>query len=279
MIDILLSTYNGEKYLAEQIESLLNQTYTEWTLTIRDDGSNDGTISIIEKYAAEYPDKIKFLEEEKINLGYIKSFERLLQYSSAEYIMFCDQDDCWLSDKIELSINAIKQQEYTHGNSTPILVHTDLYVTDEKLNIRHESFARYSGLDINFIEKNIHYLGICNTVTGCATLFNKALKETMLPFNPSCIHDEWAGICAKKYGILLFIPQSTILYRQHGKNSLGAVEGRFSVLDKIKNIKKVLRIMNNKYRTTKNIIYTSYLHFLYYKILYTFRCRINIKTK
>lgn len=277
MIDILLSTYNGEKYLAEQIESLLNQTYQEWVLIIRDDGSSDKTVEIIERYIAKYPDKIKFSGEDRTNLGYIKSFEQLLNFSRAEYIMFCDQDDVWLPNKIEICMNAIKREEKKSGTDTPILVHTDLYVTDERLNVRHESFIKYSGVDVIFLEHDIHYLGICNTVTGCTTLFNRALKEKMLPFNPACIHDEWAGICAKKYGILLFIPQSTILYRQHGKNALGAVEGKFSIADKIKNIKTVLQIMHDKYKTTKKIIYNSRFHFLYYKILYTFKCRIKSK--
>ena len=101
MIAILMSTYNGERYLREQIDSLLNQTYKDWKLYIRDDGSTDETISIIESYVNDYPDLIVLLKDDLGNLGSARSFMRILSVVDADYYMFCDQDDVWLPNKVK----------------------------------------------------------------------------------------------------------------------------------------------------------------------------------
>jgi len=110
-IDILLSTYNGEQYLRNQIESIINQTYKNWRLLIRDDGSQDKTIEILEYYLRKHKDKIVLIEDGQKHLGASKSFFRLLGYSDAKYIMFCDQDDVWLPYKIEKTYNKMKELE------------------------------------------------------------------------------------------------------------------------------------------------------------------------
>ena len=107
-IEILMATYNGEKYIREQIDSIISQTYSNWTLLIRDDVSKDDTVKIIKEY--EKKDKrIKLLEDNKGNLGFVKNFEELLKNSSEDFIMFSDQDDYWLEDKIEKYINELKK--------------------------------------------------------------------------------------------------------------------------------------------------------------------------
>ena len=104
-VDILLATYNGERFLQKQIDSILQQTYSNFTIYIRDDGSKDGTIKIIKDYAQKYPNKILFIEDILGNLGVTQNFNELMKYSSANYIAFSDQDDIWLPQKIEKSFD------------------------------------------------------------------------------------------------------------------------------------------------------------------------------
>lgn len=274
MIDILLSTYNGALYIGQQIESIINQTCTDWILTIRDDGSTDNTVAVIESYAKLFPDKIRLLQDNSGNIGYKRSFEKLLSSSSNGYVMFCDQDDVWLTDKISRTFEVMIRAEQQYGNDTPILVHTDLTVVDQNLKELHPSFAAYTGFDPNVIDKNIYYLGICNTTTGCTTLFNRALARIALPFYHDAIHDEWVAICAKKYGQIIYLPQSTILYRQHNANTIGVKDNKFSLTNRIAHLKKVYTEMMDKYRHTRRIIYPNFFVFLWYKIVYTIRYRL-----
>lgn len=131
MIDILLSTYNGEKYLYAQIVSIQKQTMQNWRLLVRDDGSTDNTIDILESFALT-DKRILFLKDNKGNLGVVRSFEQLLYYSTANYIMFVDQDDVWLPNKIEHTLQAILKME-TKEPDKSLLVFTDVFVVDSEL--------------------------------------------------------------------------------------------------------------------------------------------------
>lgn len=273
MIDILLSTYNGEKYLAEQLDSLFRQSFQEFRIIVRDDCSSDGTIAILQRYQSAHPYKMEIIYGEH-NIGYIKSFEYLLSISTSDYAMFCDQDDVWMPEKISVSLRRMKQCEATYGTATPILVHTDLKVADENLNIICHSFIAYSGIPVVPLEKDIHYLGFSNTATGCTSIFNRALISIALPFRNGIMHDAWMAISAKMYGQIDFVAEPTILYRQHGHNSLGAKGGRFSVKQKLSSIQEVFANACNAYRSTKGIIYRNIFQFLYYKIIYTIRYRL-----
>lgn len=224
-IDILLSTYNGSRFLSEQLDSILCQTNTQWKLFIRDDGSKDTTREIIEKYVSAHPEKIVWINRNDIrNVGVIKSFEELLNYSSAQYFMFCDQDDVWLPNKIDLTLNKIKELEKLHSVSRPIVVHTDLKVVDGKLNTISESMFAISRATPQMIYKNIYYTFICNCVTGCTLMGNMKSREISLPF-PQFIdmHDSWVPRrTLLEGGVVATIYESTMLYRQHGFNVLGA---------------------------------------------------------
>ena len=111
MVEILMPVYNGEKYLAEQIDSILSQSYSEWILKIRNDGSTDNSQTIIDQYCNKYPDKIKCIKEPKENIGLIKSLNILLENPIGNYLMFSDQDDIWLKDKIIDTLTEIKKIE------------------------------------------------------------------------------------------------------------------------------------------------------------------------
>lgn len=269
MIDILLSTYNGARYLHEQIDSIINQSFTDWHLLIRDDGSTDNTVVIVDDYCQKYPRKIKKITDTFGNVDVIRSFEILLENSTADYIMFCDQDDFWLPNKIELSFNKIKQMENQYGLDIPLLVHTNLKVVDENRNLICDSFWKYSALKPEILDKNIYYLSICNCVTGCTVLINKKAKEISLPFiAPIEMHDVWIALHVKKYGEIDYLYIPTIEYRQHAANILGAEPASFSIIRRFFKMKEVIRENKMKYRYYHPFVFKSVFQYLYYKLKY-----------
>ena len=235
-ISILLSTYNGEKYLKEQLDSLFLQTYNDFNILIRDDGSTDKTKDILKEYKNNYPNKMQIIEDDIGNLGSSKSFMKLLEYSSdCEYIMFCDQDDVWLPEKTELTLKKIIEMEEEFGD-IPLLVHTELEVVDEKLNTINSSFMNFQKIDPK--KNKFHNLLIQNTITGCTVMINRQLAQMCLPIPDGAImHDCWIGLVASKFGKIGYLDESMIKYRQHKSNTIGA-KG-FDVNFVLKSIKKV----------------------------------------
>ena len=221
-IDILLATYNGERYLSNQLDSIINQSYDNWKILIRDDGSKDGTLEIIEWYTKKYYNKIFLIEDEKKNLGICGNFSELLNYSHSNYAMFCDQDDIWIKDKIKITFQKMKEMENTYGSKCPILVHTDLIVVDKKLEKISNSFWKFSYLN-PVTQKKFSKLLIQNFVTGCTIMINRALKNIspVIPENAMC-HDWWLALIACAFGKIESIPMPMVLYRQHLSNEIGA---------------------------------------------------------
>jgi glycosyltransferase involved in cell wall biosynthesis len=221
-VDILLATYNGADFLGEQLDSLLRQTCRDWQLLIRDDGSEDRTLTIIESYIASRPGQIYLLKDNHRALGAAGNFAKLIKYSQAEYTLFCDQDDVWLKEKLELSLKRIQELEAAHGKATPLLVHTDLKVVDKNLTTLANSFWQHQNLDPS-TGKQWNRLLVQNVVTGCTTIINRALREVAMPIPGAAImHDWWLALVASLLGRVEFIDQPTILYRQHGHNDTGA---------------------------------------------------------
>ncbi len=220
---ILLSTCNGERYLAEQLDSLLRQTRQDFLIVARDDGSRDGSRALLEDYARSNPRHFRLLADEGVNLGARGSFARLLEYAldlDPAYLMFCDQDDIWHEDKIERQMALMERTEA--GDTTiPILVHSDLEVVSAANRSIAPSFTAYQGLDTarnGFIE-----LAMSNLVTGCTALFNAALAKRALPIPPEAImHDWWLALTASAFGRLAFSGEATVRYRQHDANAIGA---------------------------------------------------------
>ena len=274
MIDILLSTYNGERFLKKQLDSILSQTYTEWRLLVRDDGSSDNTNAILKEYHQKNSQKIIiFPNNINQNIGVIKSFEFLLQQSNNEYIMFCDQDDIWLPNKIEISFNTIKELEVKHSSSTPIAIHSNLTLIDENENLLHNSFWQFANIRPNILNTNIKFLAISNSATGCTMMINKALKNIVLPFPEKVyMHDMLIALIACKHGILHPIYQPLILYRQHNNNTIGAIKYEYSIFNKIKNIKKVIAKAHEMYYYSDNI-YKNIFDFWLTKLIYYTKIR------
>jgi len=221
--DILLSTFNGASFLDDLIRSLYGQTYTDWHLLVRDDGSSDRTPELLKSYYDNDKDRITLLEGEKKQLGPKKSFEYLLQQSEADYILFCDQDDVWLPHKIETTLAKMQELE-SHYPGAPALVFTDLTVVDKMLREIHSSFWEYMKTDpANIL--NIYRLLVNNPVVGCTVMINKKVKELVLPFPEEAVmHDWWVALKISQKGVADYIDRPTVLYRLHASNNVGAYQ-------------------------------------------------------
>lgn len=264
MLYILMSTYNGERYLAEQIESILAQTITKWRLFIRDDGSTDKTQEILDEYAIKEK-RITLLRDTE-NIGACRSFERLLaQCGDADYYAFADQDDVWRPNKLAVCLSAIQATEKLYPNR-PIVVHTDLQVVDEQLEEMAPSFWKYSNIQPDLLDEHIKYLAICNSVTGCAMLFNRQARACSLPFSADAyMHDAWVALMAAYHGgSVIPIHQTPIAYRQHRGNVLGAVQ--YSTFGR--SISRRKYEANISYGRAKGYVYRNRVQFLLWKTIY-----------
>ncbi|MFQ8958925.1 MAG: glycosyltransferase [Eubacterium sp.] len=134
MTDILLATYNGERFLREQLDSLFMQTYGDFKIIAHDDGSTDGTLEILKEYQEKFPGKLKIIEDNISYKSSCKNFLNLIKYSDAEYVMFCDQDDVWLEEKVRVSVEAISELENSDGQKLPAMVSSGRCFADENMN-------------------------------------------------------------------------------------------------------------------------------------------------
>jgi len=221
-VALLLSTYNGELFLEDLLNSLLKQTYRNFVLFIRDDGSSDSTKGIIAKFSQAYNNII--ILEANGNVGSKRSFSYLLDYavrfSDCNYFMFVDQDDVWLPKKIEITQNKMVELENSYPQ-LPILIHSNLKVVSQDLTVISKSFWFYQNLDPE--KDGVNRLLMQNVITGCTVLINRSLASICLPIPKAAImHDWWIGLVASAFGKIGYIKQPTILYRQHGNNNLGA---------------------------------------------------------
>ena len=221
-IAILLAAYNGEKYIAEQIESLLYQTQTQWELFIHDDGSTDSTPSILQSYVQRCPARIHVLDGPPCG-GAKNNFFYLMRSVRAPYVMFCDQDDVWLPDKIALTMERMRELEAQQGSQAPLLVFTDLRVVDRALETVGERMSVYQKLDPR--RTRLKDLMIQNVITGCTVMVNRALLELAVQQEDTddiIMHDWWCALLAAGFGKISYVDQALVLYRQHESNSVGA---------------------------------------------------------
>ena len=256
MVEILLATYNGERFLPEQIESILNQSYKDFKILASDDGSNDCTPEILRGYKDLLQDKMLVINSESHSAK--ENFYNLLDRADSEYIAFCDQDDFWEIDRLKKGIAAVKTLEDKYGKDIPVLVHSDLMIVDECLNSQNKKMSAITGINkaLKYADKsdscqNLYILNnkksfssylVENNITGNTVIFNKALLKLYKRPKLSFMHDWWLGILAFSFGKVGYIDEPLVKYRQHGQNELGAQ----SPLE-IDNIKK-----RDKERVRKN---------------------------
>ena len=216
-IAVLLATYNGAKYLKQQLDSILSQTYQNFKIYISDDYSDDHTLKIIQEYQQKYPTKIFYTINEK-NIGFVKNFEKLLKRAIEEYIAFSDQDDIWLENKLEFQMQEMLKLEKEYEN-VACMVHSDLDIIDEEGKIKRESYFQYRSYKLKLSKDLGHILGPCG-VMGNTMLFNHKLKKIVLPFpNQLDTHDYWLAVNNEFFGVRKTINKSLVKYRIHKTNA------------------------------------------------------------
>ena len=238
---ILIGTYNGARFVHAQIESIRHQIGKKCRIFISDEASTDNTVDVIKKIACQ-DKRVVLVASNTTRLGVIQNYDRLFHAAldwGAERVFISDQDDIWCPGKLRLQHERIDQLEKTFGQSCPVLVHTDLFVVDVRLQPIHNSFFNFQGLKP---EKNnsINFLIAQNHVTGCTCAFNRALLKIAAPIPDSAvIHDWWLALCAATFGRIEMINKPLTLYRQHENNVVG-VKKIFHMLEQ-PNLKKILR--------------------------------------
>ncbi|MHB2026648.1 MAG: glycosyltransferase family 2 protein [Elusimicrobiota bacterium] len=219
-----MSTYNGDKWIDTLLDSLIRQTYGNWVLWVRDDGSSDGTVGELVKFSIRDP-RIRILSKGGEHLGAQKSFFWLLANApdAAAYVMFCDQDDLWHSDKIAATIEAMISSEAKENPMIPILVHTDMRLVDENLKLLCSSTKKHLGFKV--LEGNLFArLMVQNVVTGCTMMINRSLVQASQPLPQAALmHDWWIALVSAALGKVVYLDRSTIDYRQHGGNASGSI--------------------------------------------------------
>jgi glycosyltransferase involved in cell wall biosynthesis len=223
-VQVLLSSYNGEKYISAQIESILAQSYQDVSLLIRDDGSEDATLMYIEKFAEKYKGKIRYFAGS--NIGAKQSFFELMRLADPNclYYAFCDQDDIWLKDKLLNAVTALNNEEHNQ----PLLYFTPTLLTDENLT---QTKVWPLLLDVrptffNALAENI--------VVGTTAVFNNNARKLMIlgnvDFKNVIMHDWWSYLCISAFGQVLYDKEPSVLYRQHQENLIGGNRNSLELL-------------------------------------------------
>lgn len=222
-VTIMLSTYNGEKYLCEQLDSLFRQQDVNIMVTVRDDGSRDDTCNILEEYKSRY----HLVWYTGANLRPANSFLNLLHNAgNSDYYAFCDQDDVWMEDKLKVATGILKR----YPPNEPAMYFSAKRLVDAELNMIKDTNEN----PLLTLEEAFIY----NPVTGCTLVMNKALRDVVVSAEISTIpslHDSWVyRICLAIGGHVYYDPMPHILYRQHGGNVVGHVGmfGRFKAFCK-----------------------------------------------
>ena len=215
MTDILMAVYNGENYIKEQLNSIIRQTVKDWHLYICDDCSSDNTVDIVLDYVNKYPDKITLVQNSE-NMGHKAVFFKLLRMSKGDYVFTFDQDDVWKKDKIAVTLKGFQNED----TKTPVLVHTDLTIVNQKLEITSPSMIKSQHIDVRKNKPND--MLVQNIVTGCTMAMNRALVDILHEPKKVPVHDWWIATVASFMGKIKFVNKSTMYYRQHSENSVGA---------------------------------------------------------
>lgn len=246
-VAIILSTYNGAKYVAEQLDSILSQTHTNWRCYIRDDGSSDSTLSILERYFTQ-DSRFTFVDAITGNMGLNASHYYLISVTSENYIAMCDQDDVWNANKLEVTLNKLKQTE--GAQKIPALAHTNSVFVDSHLNIIRDQF-----LGNRALAKGLNGILFANSVQGGSIIINKNLKEIALKIPPVLPYDYHLAIISCLVGKRVYIPDTLLKYRQHDKSSIATGElNKPSKLSKADYSSSLLLSLNNYHHVKKDFI-------------------------
>jgi glycosyltransferase involved in cell wall biosynthesis len=220
-VEVLLATFNGARFLREQIDSIFAQDYGNVRVLARDDGSSDGTVAILGQYAERFPGRFRVMPAGVASGSPKSNFLLLMKASTADYICFSDQDDVWLPDKVSRTKQAMDQLESRWGTRVPLLVFTDLHVVDDKLKTLHKSFWTCMRIDPGDIARSAQLM-VRSVVTGCTGMLNRQLLELSLRMpEEAYMHDRWISWLASFMGKASIVNAQTVLYRQHDRNVVG----------------------------------------------------------
>lgn len=212
---VLLATYNGGKYIRDFLDSLVAQTYTDFKLLVRDDGSKDDTLEILRSYSHKID--IAFIDE-NIRLGPAKSFLALLEQvgDDFDFYFFADQDDFWNESKMERAVDQLSLK----GDEVAMYCSRLEYVDECLVHISYSNIPRVFRLENALVE---------NVATGCTVALNRSARHLILEHPPSSVimHDWWFYIACAALGTVIYDPTPTIKYRQHGNNAIGAATNIF----------------------------------------------------
>ncbi len=271
-IDILMATYNGAKYLPNQLLSLQQQTHSDWKLWVRDDGSTDETVAIIDRFAKTDSRIKRITENSGKGLKAGANFLGLTKYSESEYAIFCDQDDIWFEKKLELLINFAKAN---FDNKYPCLVYCDGYgYSDYEGIITINSISKYHANSLkDFLFFNSGY-------QGCSILFNANLRRMAASYRADYfyMHDDVVSLLAHVFGQVYFIPKALMLYRQHSLNVTGNISTGF--LDKWRRLIKInSHVIDSKHYREKKAFFDSYKEQLSAKDVLLFNAYLSFPKK
>jgi len=217
-VSILISTYNGEKYIKEQLESIVNQSYENCEIHLRDDGSSDKTVSIVKEFFENYPDRFFFYQG--ANLGAIGSFNYLISNVCSDLYATCDQDDIWLPNKIMDQVKAYKTNFSL--DDSPFMCFSDpiLYKNSIRSDI---SLSDVQLMNIRLLISSYKNLIAMNPVAGCTMLFCNNAKRlySRAMGNGHIMHDHLMAVLVSLHGKIVFCNKEHVLYRQHDFNVLG----------------------------------------------------------
>ena len=265
-VQILLATYNGEKFLRELLNSIINQEYKLWELLIHDDGSIDNTILILNEYQNNYPKKVRLLIDQKFFSSASKNFFHLIENRSREANLYClcDQDDIWHKNKLNFIIKRYKSKEI----KKPLLIHSDLSLIDARGKLLEKSHDKLIKYQKSSITKNtsLYY----NPVPGCAMTINSALADKLTYCKYMVMHDWWILLSALNMNAnLIYIKFPLVKYRQHSGNVLGYKKINILIL--------VIRLLFKIPRYAKNVkkAYIQSIQF-FYQPVYKYIIRLII---
>jgi|LSQX01.1.fsa_nt_gb glycosyltransferase involved in cell wall biosynthesis len=222
-VDILMATYNGADFIEAQLASIVGQTYPHWKLYIHDDGSQDNTIELIQKWEA-IDKRIQLINDGKQHIGAAQNFLSLLPYSQADFCMFCDQDDIWFDNKVEKSLENIQALDNTQAQ----LVFVDSYVWIPEVGIKGQAtLAKATDLK--------DFLFLNGGTRGCLSIFNTQLRNQLLHWKGTCaMHDHLLQLFALSFGSVKYVNLPLMLYRNHAHNLTGKTDINIYELKRLK---------------------------------------------
>ena len=226
---VLLSTYNGEAYIKEQLDSLFSQKDVEVSVLVRDDGSSDGTHQILDSFKDRF--SLEWYKGE--HFGVQKSYMELMEMAASkdfDYFAFCDQDDVWDEDKLSVGLRRVRRCEERWGLDVPILYYSGQHLVDKNLNLIEEHILKR--------HRTNYARFLVNDAAGCTEVFNRRLLDIAVQYEPGYMLtvDTWIlKICLAVGGKMIVDPEAHLSYRQHGNNTVGVKRDIISKIRKSKN--------------------------------------------